>query len=161
MNHWINFRYTSSYNVLSDSLSSITRFVTPIRGANYGDISGSRFGLVNIEFRYPLVRQITLGWPLPISLHNVRGVIFLDAGTCWGEGRSFQPFRDGARLNYLVDLTSIDPHDWRPQSVGGYGFGWRLNLGNVRSQVGHSLGDGPPPDHRQAPSSTGLWARKL
>ena len=129
MNHWINFHYTSSYNVLSDSLASITRFVTPIRGADYGELSGSRFGLVNIEFRYPLVRQITLGWPLPISLRNVQGIIFLDAGTVWGEGRSFKPFRGKGRLNYAVDMTSIDPNDWRPQSIGGYGFGWRLNLG--------------------------------
>jgi len=127
-NYWINFHYTSSYDVLSDSMASITRFVTPIRGADYGSLAGTRFGLVNLEFRYPLVRELKLGWPIPLHFRNIRGILFLDAGTVWGNGRGFEPF-DGARLNTSYSPSSTDPAERSPQTQGGYGFGWRMNLG--------------------------------
>ncbi len=127
-NYWINFHYTSSYDVLGDSLASITRFVTPIRSGNYGALAGTRFGLMNVEFRYPLVRELKLGWPIPLHFRNIRGILFVDAGTVWGDGRSFDPF-DGVRLNTSYEPGSADPSRRRPTSQGGYGFGWRVNLG--------------------------------
>jgi len=130
MNYWINFHYAPTYSVTTDSLTPITQFVTPLRGARYGELAGSRFGLVNLEFRYPLVRQIALGWPIPIVLRNVRGILFLDLGTVWGNGRSFAPFvkGEGYRLNYDPGFSPTNPLG-RPQAMGGFGFGWRLSLG--------------------------------
>lgn len=130
MNYWINFHYASTYSVTTDSLTPITQFITPLRGARYGELAGSRFGLVNLEFRYPLVRQIAWGWPIPIVLRNVRGILFLDVGTVWGNGRRFAPFVEGKgyRLNYNPGLSPANPLG-RPLAMGGFGFGWRLNLG--------------------------------
>jgi len=130
MNYWINFHYAPTFSVTTDSLTPITQFITPLRGARYGELAGSRFGLVNLEFRYPLVREIAWGWPIPIVLRNVRGILFLDLGTVWGNGRGFQPFVPGGglRLNYDPGVSASNPLG-RPQAMGGFGFGWRLNLG--------------------------------
>ena len=129
--YWINFHYTPTYNVTSDTLTPITQFITPLRGARYGELAGSRFALVNLEFRYPLVRQLAWGWPIPLVLRNIRGILFLDVGTIWGNGRAFAPFKpgEGYRLNYDPDPTNPNPALRRPLAMGGFGFGWRLNLG--------------------------------
>ena len=124
-NYWVNFHYAPTYDVTQDSLVPITQFVGPLRGSRYGELQGSRFGLVNLEFRYPLVRQLQWGWPIPITLRNVRGILFLDAGTVWGAGNDFAPFAEGFRL----DTTAKAGRG--PTAMGGYGFGWRLSLGPV------------------------------
>jgi WD40 repeat protein len=47
-----------------------------LRGLNYGEIRGTRIALTNLEFRFPLIEQLSLGFPLPITLRNIRGVFF-------------------------------------------------------------------------------------
>jgi len=125
INYWINFHY-ATYDVTNDSLVPITDFAGPLRGGAYGELRGSRFGLINLEFRYPLVRQLAWGWPIPLVLRNIRGILFLDVGTTWGNGRGFAPLKKGGglRLNYNPGLLG-------PQALGGFGFGWRMNLGSV------------------------------
>ena len=127
--YWINFHYTPTYSVTNDSLIPITQFITPLRGSRFGELSGSRYALANIEFRYPLVRELAWGWPLPIVLRNIRGILFLDLGTVWGDGRGFAPFAgNGIKLNYTsAGMTNAPTRG--PLAVGGFGFGWRMNLG--------------------------------
>jgi Tol biopolymer transport system component len=127
-NYWINFRYAPTYHVLQDSLVPITQFIGPLRGSRYGELQGSRFALMNLEFRYPLVRQLQWGWPIPIVLRNVRGILFLDVGTAWGTAGGFKPFVNGYRLNTLTRSAS-DGQILPPSAMGGMGFGWRMNLG--------------------------------
>ncbi len=126
INYWINFHYAPKIDLSNDDLLPITEFVGPLRGARYGEMRGSRYGVVNLEFRYPLVRHVAWGWPIPFTLRNVRGTVFLDLGTVWGNGRYFSPFvsGDGYRLNTTDDSL------FGPRSMGGVGFGWRLNLGS-------------------------------
>jgi outer membrane protein assembly factor BamA len=64
----------------------------PLRGYRINALNGTNFGLVNAEFRFPLIAAILPG-PLPIvPLYNIQGVAFLDAGAVWG-GRGFDnPF---------------------------------------------------------------------
>jgi len=125
-NYWINFHYAPKIDLSNDNLLPITEFVGPMRGGRYGEMRGSRFGIVNLEFRYPLVRHVAWGWPIPITLSNVRGSVFLDVGTVWGNGRAFAPFAsgEGYRLNTFDDIL------YGPIAMGGVGFGWRLNLGS-------------------------------
>ena len=54
-----------------------------LRGYNYGAVVGNHALLANVEFRFPLVRHLALGWPLPLELGNVQGVLFADAATAW------------------------------------------------------------------------------
>jgi outer membrane translocation and assembly module TamA len=59
-----------------------------------------------------------MGWPLGITLGNISGVLFVDAGGAWTEDNKFRAFRtDESGLPSLVSLKA------------GYGFGARINLG--------------------------------
>ena len=90
----------------------------PLRGTDYYELSGTKCSLVNVEFRFPLVRYLVLGWPLGITLGNISGVLFADVGAAWTENEKFRAFRvDESGLPSLVSPKA------------GYGFGARINLG--------------------------------
>ena len=99
--------------------------VTPLRGVDYYSLSGDRYGLMNIEFRYPLIDYFAMRFPLPLTISRVGGAIFLDIGSAW-EGSNFKGGTshggvndDGSSKNWkrLVDIKT------------GFGFGMRANLG--------------------------------
>jgi hypothetical protein len=86
------------------------------RGLDYGDLVGTRVLLGNLEFRFPLIEQLRLGWPLAINLGGINGVLFTDAATAWEDGQKVQFFsNDGG-------LRTKDLHL-------AFGFGARVNLG--------------------------------
>jgi len=78
---------------------------TPLRGFAYNEFAGTRMGVVNAEFRFPFIDRLSFGWPIPLNITNVTGVLFTDYGGTW-ENRDV-----------------LSNHGW------GYGWGWRLNLG--------------------------------
>ena len=80
---------------------------------------GTRFFLANIEFRFPLVRYLILGWPLPFGFQNVRGALFMDIGSAWSDDSQWRPFA----ASESVGLFRLD--DMR----AGFGIGARMNLG--------------------------------
>ncbi|MBN1307770.1 MAG: PD40 domain-containing protein [Chitinispirillaceae bacterium] len=88
-----------------------SEFVTPFRGWNYVDLSGTRVALINSEFRFPFVKEISLVWPLPLKIQYINGAIFVDAGNAWEAGE---------RIGALPLPEKI---------YGGFGFGMRANLG--------------------------------
>jgi hypothetical protein len=61
------------------------------RGAEYGDISGSRVTFSNIEFRFPIIPATEL----------LRGVAFVDVATAWRHGLDLRDLRPmaGGRFN--------------------------------------------------------------
>ncbi|MDZ7291465.1 MAG: BamA/TamA family outer membrane protein [candidate division KSB1 bacterium] len=97
-------------------------FETPLRGTSYYEQAGNRFALMNLEFRFPMIRYLILGWPLPIGLQNVRGALFTDIGAAWegklGKYERFRAFKKNS--GFPPDLNDL---------LMGYGFGSRANLG--------------------------------
>ena len=91
--------------------TSHSDFVTPFRGWDYIGISGSRVALLNSEFRFPFIRDITLVWPLPVQIQYISGALFTDIGNAW---------HAGAKHNGIPLPDKI---------YGGIGFGLRANLG--------------------------------
>ena len=85
--------------------------IVPFRGWDYFDFSGTRFAVVNTEFRFPFVREIDVAWPLPLQIRYINGALFIDAGNAW----------DRRDQHASVPL----PRD----IYGGTGFGLRINLG--------------------------------
>ena len=64
-------------------------------------LSGRKAVLSTLEFRFPFIRHLGLGAPLPISFFNIEGVAFADVGAAWNDGlRVFS--NDGGSL-HLVD----------------------------------------------------------
>ncbi len=91
--------------------ASYSDFVTPFRGWDYIDISGSKVALLNSEFRFPFIKEISVVWPMPMQIRYISGALFTDIGNAWSEGETHQ----GIPL---------------PDKIyGGIGFGLRANLG--------------------------------
>jgi hypothetical protein len=78
----------------------------PLRGYDFYEFVGTRKFLSNFEFRFPFLQELSIVWPLPISITNMMGNILLDWGGAWNDG-------DEAFSEMGV----------------GVGFGLRLNLG--------------------------------
>lgn len=90
--------------------------ITPLRGVPYYELSGNRYGLINAEFRFPLIDYFIMRFPLPIALSRVQGVIFTDIGSAWFDDQ-FKGGVSTGSTNYLRDIKV------------GFGTGMRLNLG--------------------------------
>lgn len=119
IDNWINQKYNGG-NIRVDNVEEIyfSSFETPLRGVGYYEKIGNRFMLMNLELRFPLIRYLLMGWPLPIALANVRGALFIDIGSAWDKADGFRPFQKTASIfPQLEDL------------IMGYGIGARTNLG--------------------------------
>jgi Tol biopolymer transport system component len=90
--------------------------ITPLRGFDYNELQGSRFGLINLEFRYPFIDYLIVHWPLRFGISGVNGALFMDMAGAWNRTATFKggSTKDGAHL-----------HDMKT----GFGFGARANLG--------------------------------
>lgn len=91
---WINYEIQNDELPIEDIQDfAFSTPVMPLRGFNYNTKSGSKFALMNAEFRFPLFRYLILGL-LPFGFQNIQGVIFADAGTVWTHNKSLQLFQD-------------------------------------------------------------------
>lgn len=121
IDNWIN--YKSRYGSLQTSnIGDIffSRFVTPLRGAYFYEMEGSRYLLSNFEFRFPLIQFLGLGFP-PLRLFNIRGTMFYDIGTAF--------FPDpGSFLSSKWRATEVNEYGQRvfKDIVSGYGVGARI-----------------------------------
>ncbi len=87
----------------------ITAPAIPLRGYERFVLSGDKFGLLNLEFRFPLFAAILPG-PIPIlPLFNITGLAFIDAGVAWGQDvfytlpRTSQSYyTNPAELNFAI-----------------------------------------------------------
>jgi outer membrane protein assembly factor BamA len=125
LDNWLNRRFNGNNGrIRIDNPQDIyfSSFETPLRGTSYYEQSGNRFALMNLEFRFPLIRYLILGWPLPLGLQNVRGALFTDLGAAWegklGEFERFRAFKGST--GFPPELDDL---------LMGYGFGSRANLG--------------------------------
>ena len=81
-----------------------------LRGYLDEEFQDNNVGLASLEFRYPFVENIKLGFPIPIWFSNIRGAVFMDIGKGWKNWEEFEDFSGN-------DLKM------------GYGWGTRMNMG--------------------------------
>ena len=84
--NWINrhFDPVNGFPITDISDFLFATPVMPLRGYDINEQNGSHFGLLNAEFRFPLVAALLPG-PLPLfPFYNIQGSVFLDAGGVWG-----------------------------------------------------------------------------
>jgi len=103
--NWFNYGVNAENYDQNLDYSYYSSLISPLRGWNYFDITGSKVMLLNSEFRFPFIREVTTVWPIPLQIKYINGALFIDAGYAW----------TGETLP--------------PDIVGGYGFGMRANLG--------------------------------
>ncbi|MCF7912933.1 MAG: BamA/TamA family outer membrane protein [Candidatus Cloacimonetes bacterium] len=101
---WINGDTTSEFD--------LTGFYG-VRGFDDADLTGKNKILLSTEFRFPLIDNLSLAFPLPIRMYGVRGSAFVDIGSVWNEGD---------KINFSRNGSLDDPKM-------GFGFGPRLNMG--------------------------------
>jgi len=112
--NWFNYDVNTDNYGKSQTLgySYYSSIVSPLRGWNYFDLTGDRALLMNSEFRFPFIREISTVWPIPMMIRYINGALFIDAGYAWTGAE------EDKRLSPLP-----------PKIAAGYGFGMRANLG--------------------------------
>ena len=114
IDNWINRKFNGGLRIERIDDVFFSEFVTPLRGAYYYDRIGTRYFLTNLEFRFPLIEYLALGFP-KIRLFNIRGVMFYDIGSAWYPSKGFHPFKtDEFGTTHFRDIVS------------GYGIGARV-----------------------------------
>ncbi|HUN65867.1 MAG TPA: BamA/TamA family outer membrane protein [Bacteroidota bacterium] len=115
VDNWINRQFEGNH-IPIDSAEDFV-FLTsgvPLRGYNYNAEIGTKYGLVNLEMRFPFFGYFAAG-PLPIFFQSLSGVLFLDVGAAWNHRSDFKAFdRDAGGTVYMRDLLS------------GMGYGLRV-----------------------------------
>jgi hypothetical protein len=101
---------------VSDVLGFYANYADMLRGYDYGDLEGRRYVTSTVEMRVPFIDRLSLAAPIPMTLSNGRGVLFIDAGTAFNDPDSFH----GASTDRGYELDDIK---------AGIGFGFRINLG--------------------------------
>ena len=119
--NWINQKWRT--DILANDNNTLlediyfSEFVTPLRGARYYERAGTRYFLTNLEFRYPFIKYLALGWPVPMIIGGIQGITFLDLGAAWYPNQ-LHPFAySNFNGTYMDDLVS------------GFGVGTRIFLG--------------------------------
>jgi len=81
--NWINRTFsTGGIPISSASDYAFLSPALPLRGYDYAERIGSKYGLVNLELRIPIIRYLLTGG-LPLFFQNILGVAFIDAGSAW------------------------------------------------------------------------------
>ncbi len=88
---------------------------TLVHGLRYGELIGTRMAVANVEARFPFVRTLALGFPIPIRINEIGGALFVDAGAAW----TSEFTNGGADADRALLSGNL---------LGAYGVGIRSNL---------------------------------
>ena len=115
--NWINRKFENNRIPIERAEDFV--FLTsaiPLRGYNFGRQLGTKYALMNTEFRFPFFGYVAAG-PLPMFLQSFGGVWFIDMGSAWMYDKQFQAFaKDENGTTYMRDL------------LAGTGYGLRMIL---------------------------------
>jgi len=89
---WMNYHLATSQIPINnvEDFAFLTQ-VLPLRGYDYAQQIGTRFGVANMEFRFPLLKYLIFG-ALPIGFANILGAAFVDVGSAWSDDPSWRAF---------------------------------------------------------------------
>ncbi len=132
VNNWINRKFATQ-NVPIGSVSDFA-FLTsavPLRGYDYAQRIGTKYTLLNLELRFPLIRYFITG-ALPFFFSNIQGVIFYDAGAAWNQNSGLKLFERNSQNSLVTrDLlmgTGIGARLIFFSFLLRYDVGWGYNL---------------------------------
>lgn len=107
VDNWINRQFENNRVPIEQAEDFV--FLTsgiPLRGYNYNAKLGTKYAMMNLEFRFPLFGYFAAG-PLPVLFQSFNGVLFFDMGTAWTHRRDFKAFdRDDGNNLYMRDLLT-------------------------------------------------------
>jgi Tol biopolymer transport system component len=118
VDNWLDREFARNLELADITDFYFSNFVTPLRGADYYEQIGTRYFLVNVELRFPLVDYFIARFPLPLGVAGIRGAGFLDVGSAWDSDKRFRATQKNAQGETV--LRDV---------IAGYGWGFRANLG--------------------------------
>lgn len=81
-----------------------------VRGHGFQKYGGENMFLLNAEYRFNFIEGLRMGWPFPLQVGSIGGVLFVDTGAAWDDSFTFK-----------------DPETGRWQDFkAGMGFGFRM-----------------------------------
>ncbi|MFH1527236.1 MAG: biopolymer transporter Tol [Bacteroidota bacterium] len=113
--NWINRSFATNEIPLENAADFA--FLTPalpLRGYDYAEQIGTKYSLLNLELRMPLIRYLVTG-VLPLFFQNILGAAFIDMGSAWNNSKELRLFTRDEYGNRLTDDLLI-----------GTGFGTRF-----------------------------------
>jgi len=111
---------TGDRNILKDIY--FTNYAMPVRGARYAERVGTNTAMANLEFRFPFIQYLSLGFPMKMIFGNIQGHAFIDIGAAWDD---FDEFTDD---DVFTDKYGDMPKYTSP-IISTYGLGMKINLG--------------------------------
>lgn len=112
--NWINRSFATGDIPLNEASDfAFLSPALPLRGYDYAEQIGTRYGLLNLELRMPLIRYLLTG-PLPLFFQNILGTAFIDAGSAWNNNKQLRFFTKDESNSRITDDLLI-----------GTGFGAR------------------------------------
>ncbi len=117
VDNWLNYRFSEKIDIFSIQDYFLSNWMTPLRGADYYQMLGSRAALLNMELRFPLIEYLITRFPLHLGFSDIQGLAFLDAGSAWSDDEKWRftaKTEKGDR--YVRDILT------------GFGYGIRANV---------------------------------
>lgn len=100
--NWINRTFaTTDIPLESASDFAFLTAALPLRGYNYAEQIGTKYALMNLEFRFPLIKYLLTG-ALPILFSNVLGVAYIDMGSAWNNSKQLRFFERNENQNVVA-----------------------------------------------------------
>jgi Tol biopolymer transport system component len=88
--NWINRTFaTGTIPINNASDFAFLSPAMPLRGYDYAQQIGTKYMLLNLELRMPIIRYLLAGPIIPIFFQNVIGTAFLDVGQAWDKNEDF------------------------------------------------------------------------
>jgi len=145
LSNWLNYKYNSDYefDTVIDKYYSSREY--PLRGYRLLEKSGNRYALLNAEFRYPFIKYLALGFPFPMTLGNINGIVFSDCGSAWTNDDfkgSVSTAGGGHRLKDLLFSSGIGSQMNVGYFILRYDVSWTTDFNTETSKPMHifSLG---------------------
>ncbi len=137
--NWINRTFENGrIPIDSEEDFAFLAAALPLRGYNYNARIATRYGLGNVELRFPLVKYF-LGGILPYILQAVNGALFLDVGAAFDEVETFKAFGRDENNNLVnQDLligTGVGARMWFLGFPMKFDVGWAYNGGGFSRPI--------------------------
>jgi len=104
-----------------------------LRGYDYMQYDGSRIALATLEYRFPLIDALIVGWPGRWGLGNIGGKVFFDMGAAWTRD-DISPFRDGVSGVQFDDMLGdfgVGVHFYMAYFLLNFQLAWQTDLREV------------------------------
>jgi hypothetical protein len=106
-----------------------------LRGYDYLAFDGARMAITTIEYRFPLIDALILGFPGRWGLGNIGGKVFFDAGAAWdkGEINAFRGDVNGLQFRDVIGDFGFGVHFYLAYFLLNFQVAWQTDLSEVYS----------------------------